>query len=99
MCLVLSGTRNFSVQPVSGTADDQLEMKTILAQLDRSREEALKFTAEQHKLMAEPQKYAAEQQKLTNEALKIERERSPLPLIVVATMLGAGAVFVKLTGG
>jgi hypothetical protein len=69
-----------------------LNMETILAQLARAREETLKFTAEQHKLMAEAQ--------------KLERDRAILPWTVAATLLGAGAAlfaagagFIKLIGG
>lgn len=76
-----------------------LDIQTILAQLDRSREETLKFTAEQHKLMAEQQKLFAERDKLL-------RDRTFAPWQVAATMLGAGAAlfaagagFIKLIGG
>ena len=47
---------------------------------------------ESRKLSIEREKRAAEREKLFNEALKMERERSWLPITGVATLMGAAAV-------
>ena len=69
----------------------QLDLQEQLARVFRMNEETLKFTAEQHKLQAE--------------AAKLERDRSYLPVTLVAALMGAGAAlfaagagFLKLLG-
>ena len=51
-----------------------LDLKEQLARIDQAREEALKFSAEQHKLAAETLKLGAEQNKLGAEQLKMTTE-------------------------
>jgi hypothetical protein len=58
-----------------------LDLRTVLAQLDRLREETLKFTAEQHKLMAE-------RSKLDAETRKLDRDRWLAPWLAIAGLLG-----------
>jgi len=71
---------------------DDLDMRDVLARIDRQQAETRKFVAEQGKLQAED--------------LKLQRDRKFLPLTAIATLLGAGAAifaagagFVKLVGG
>lgn len=77
----------------------QANFREILARIDRQREEALKFAAEQRKLIAE-------EQKLRAEAEKLSRDRGLAPWTLVFVMLGALggvsaglATLVRLTGG
>jgi hypothetical protein len=76
-----------------------LNMRDVLARIDRQ-------LAESAKLREESNKFVAEQHKLNAEAEKLQRDRAFLPLTVVATLVGAGAAlfaagagFVKLIGG
>jgi hypothetical protein len=78
---------------------DRLDLRSVIAQIDRNR-------AEDQKLREESQKFIAEQRKLIAEAQKLDRDRALIPWTVVATMLcaaaaffAAGAAFVKLFGG
>jgi len=59
---------------------ERLDIETILTQLARSREETLKFTAEQHKLMAE--------------AAKLNRDRWLAPWLVLASVMSGVIVAV-----
>jgi hypothetical protein len=61
---------------MSDTSTD-LNLRDVLARIDRQQAESQKFIAEQRKLMAE--------------AAKLERDRAILPWTVAATLLGAGA--------
>ena len=88
---------------MSESAD--LDLKEQLARIDQAREEALKFSAEQHKLTQETLKYGAEQQKLMaeerklfEEALKLRRDRGLAPwLAVVAISGGVGGIIAGVT--
>jgi uncharacterized protein (DUF3084 family) len=61
-----------------------LDLETVLVQLARAREETLKFTAEQHELMAERSKLEAEAEKL-----RWDRRLAPW---IIATSLISGIV-------
>lgn len=77
---------------------EDLDLKEQLARIDQAREEALKFSAEQHKLAVEQQKLMAEQLKLTQEALKFRRDRVLAPwLAVVAISGGVGGIIAGVT--
>lgn len=95
---------------MSESAD--LDLKEQLARIDQAREEALKFSAEQHKLAAETLKLGAEQNKMTAEALKLgveehklreeelklRRDRGLAPwLAVVAISGGVGGIIAGVT--
>jgi hypothetical protein len=60
---------------------DPLDLEAILAQIARAREETLKFTAEQHKLMAEADKLRAEEKKLG-------RDRLLAPWLAIVGLIG-----------
>jgi hypothetical protein len=71
---------------------DDINIRDVLARIDRQQAETRKFVAEQGKLQAED--------------LKLQRDRRLLPVTVIATLLGAGAAifaagagFFKLVGG
>ena len=75
---------------MSDTADG-INLRELVARIDRAQAETEKFVAEQRKLIAE--------------GAKLERDRAFLPWTVVATLLGAGAAlfaagagFIKLIG-
>ncbi|WP_424138648.1 hypothetical protein [Roseomonas chloroacetimidivorans] len=65
------------------TAD--LTDRNLLAQIDRAREEALKFAAEQHKL-------AAETSKLSAEADKLRRDTRLAPWVLASAIIGGVVV-------
>ena len=89
---------------------DNFDIEEQLARIARAREEALKYTDEQHKLMAEARKFDAEQRKLDSEQRKLDaeqrklqRDRDLAPWQIVVTAMGtgaalfaAGAAFLKL---
>jgi len=63
---------------------DRLDLREQINRIDRLREEALKFTAEQHKLTAE--------------AAKLQREPWIALVGAAAALFAAGAAFMKLFG-
>jgi hypothetical protein len=84
---------------MSDTTRDSIDLRAVLARIDRD-------LAEQSKLRAESDKFASEQRKLNAEAAKLDRDRAFLPWTIAATLLGAGAAlfaagagFIKLIGG
>jgi hypothetical protein len=82
---------------------DQLDLRAVIAQIDRNRaesmklqEEAQKFVSEQHKMMAEAAKLAAEEPKLN-------RDRWLAPVLAIAAviggLLGAASFIAKVVWG
>ncbi len=65
---------------------DKLNLREILARIDRAQTETRKFVAEHDKL-------AAEQGKLNAEADKLRRDRFLAPALALAATLGAIATF------
>jgi len=79
-------------------AATELNIKDILARIDRQQEETRKFVSEQHKLMAEANKFTAESAKLTR-----DRDLAPWQLLLAALGAGAavfaaGGAFLKFIG-
>jgi len=68
---------------------DPLDLRAIIAKIDRDR-------AEDQKLQEETKKFVAEQRKLIAEASKLDRDRWLAPFVIVASLLGA--VVVALIG-
>jgi hypothetical protein len=59
---------------MSDTPKDQLDLRAVLARIDRD--------------LAESDKLRAEQRKLTAEALKLTRDRWLAPLLAIAAVIG-----------
>jgi glycine/D-amino acid oxidase-like deaminating enzyme len=72
-------------------AATSIELKALLARIDRDLAENRKFAAEQQKLGAEQQKLGAEALKFSAEALKLERDRWLAPALA-AGGLAVGAL-------
>jgi hypothetical protein len=72
---------------------DQLDLRGIIAQIDRDRAETRKlqgetekFVSEQHKLIAEAAQLNVEQYKLTAEAAKLNRDLWLAPWVLAASL-------------
>jgi hypothetical protein len=67
---------------------DRLDLRAIIARIDRDRSESLK-------LQEEREKFIAEQRKLIAEAGKLNRDRWLAPWILATSVVGgiAGAIF------
>ena len=81
-----------------------LDLREQIARIDRAREEAEKFSAEQRKLsseatklQAEVLKFQAEQLKLAAEAAKLERDRKLAPFGLMQAIIGG--LIVALANG
>lgn len=68
---------------------DRLNIRELLARIDRQREEAQKFAAEQHKL-------AAETAELTAEAAKLRRDRLLAPILAAGALGGIVAAVLPI---
>ncbi len=90
---------------MSDTAPDPIDIRAIIARIDRDQAETGKFaaeqrklTAEQSKLTAEQNKFWAEQAKLAAEAMKMQRDRFLSPwLVAVAIGGGLGGMVAGVT--
>ena len=60
---------------------ERLNLRELIARIDRQQEETRKFVAEQHKLTAEAAK-------LASEAAKLDRDRSLSPWLAFGAMAG-----------
>lgn len=71
---------------------DRLNLRELVARIERQQEETRKFVAEQHKLMAERDKLAAE-------ARKLDRDRAMAPWQVAVVTAGgiAGLIAALVT--
>jgi Skp family chaperone for outer membrane proteins len=76
-------------------SDQPMDLRAILARIDRDlaesaklREETNKFVAEQHRMTAEAAKFNAERTKLTAEAAKLDRDRWLAPALAIAAVIG-----------
>lgn len=74
---------------MSDTTRDPIDIRAIVARIDRDIAEAAKFAVEQHKLAAEQNKLWSEQAKLSAEAMKLHRDRLLSPWLIVVAMAGA----------
>lgn len=66
---------------------DQLDLRGIIAQIDRDR-------AETRKLQGETEKFVAEQHKLIAEAAKLNRDRWLAPWLLLASIMSGVVVAV-----
>jgi hypothetical protein len=77
-----------------------LDLRAEIARIDRDREEARKFSAEQNKLTAEHSKLVAEMFKLYAEEAKLRRDRWIAPVTAagaaIGSVIGAAAVVWRL---
>lgn len=78
-----------------------VNLKDILARIDRNQaetgkliQENQKFVAEQHKLIEERLKLVAEQEKLSAEANKLKRDHGLAPISALVSIAGASAALV-----
>ena len=75
---------------------DSLDLRAVLARIDRD-------LAESAKLRGETEKFVAEQRKLAAEARKFDRERWLAPVLAIAAvvggLLGAATFIARLMGG
>lgn len=78
---------------------DRLNMRKLLARIDRQREEALTFSARQRRLIAEALKRSAEEVKLRRERTMAPWQFAAALIGAGAALFGAGAAFLKLVGG
>jgi hypothetical protein len=74
---------------MSDTTRDPIDLRAILARIDRD-------LAEQSKLRAESDKFASEQRKLNAEAAKLDRDRWLAPALAITGLVG-GILTVALT--
>jgi hypothetical protein len=80
---------------MSETQAEPLDIRAVIARIDRDiaetsklRSESEKFVAEQRKLISELIKLASEQTKLDAEARKLNRDRGLAPWLAVVGLIG-----------
>ncbi len=65
-----------------------INLRDVLARIDRQQAETQKFVAEERKLMAEQSKLTQEARKLDPEHDKLRRDRNLAPWLIAASLSG-----------
>ncbi len=73
-----------------------MDIKAVLARIDRDMAETRKFAAEQHKLAAEQGKLQAEQAKFYAEQAKLTRDHYLAPWLAIAGLVGGVVTVISL---
>lgn len=82
---------------MSDTTPESLNLRDVVARIDRNQAETAKLLAEQPKMLADQSKLLAEHRKLNAEAVKLGRDAMVIPWQIAATFMVAGGTLVSAT--